>query len=220
MDNLLKEILDKKIISIIRGVPSKYILQVAEALYRGGITFMEVTYRPGDKSASRDTLKSIDIIKRNFVGKIHIGAGTVLSAEQVELAYDAGAEYIISPNVNKSVISRTKELGMISIPGALTPTEIITAWDMGADIVKIFPARAMGSGYFKDIKSSFNHVTLSAVGGVNVKNISEYLAAGADVLSIGSSLVNQEYIINHAWEDITKTAAACVEEIQKNSLRP
>lgn len=116
--SLLQEMLDAKIISIIRGVASQDIVKAVEALQRGGVRFVEVTYRPGDDAACRDTLRSISVLQEQFGGQMHIGAGTVLSVQQVEDAAQAGAEFIISPNTNTDVIRYTKQKGLISLPGA------------------------------------------------------------------------------------------------------
>ena len=140
--------------------------------------FVEVTYRPGDDAACRDTLRSISALQEQFGGQMHIGAGTVLSVQQVEDAAQAGAEFIISPNTNTDVIRYTKQKGLISLPGAYTPTEAETAWGGRADIVKIFPAGNLGPSYFKAVKASLSQLRLSAVRGVSEANISDFLAAG------------------------------------------
>lgn len=215
MNDLLNDILSNKLIAIIRGVPSDSVLQVAEALVKGGINFMEVTYRPGDDIASADTLKSIAMIKERYAGKIHVGAGTVLTVEDVDRAYEAGAEYIISPNVNVDVIRRTKELQLISMPGALTPTEIEQAWEAGADVVKVFPAHVFGPKYFKDVKGPLCSVKLAAVGGIGAGNINEFLKAGADCFGIANSLVNADRVNRQAWDEITAEAEACVRAVME-----
>lgn len=205
--SVLQEMLDAKIISIIRGVSSRDIVQAVAALQRGGVRFVEVTYRPGDAAASQDTLKSIALLKETFQAPMHIGAGTVLSVEQVDAAAQAGAEFIISPNTNTDVIRRTKELGLVSLPGAYTPTEAETAWEAGADIVKIFPANSLGPAYFKAVKASLSQLRLSAVGGVSEDNIKDFLAAGVDSFGIGSNLVSAARVQRGAFDEIEKAAA-------------
>lgn len=205
--SLLQEMLDAKIISIIRGVASQDIVKAVEALQRGGVRFVEVTYRPGDDAACRDTLRSISVLQEQFGGQMHIGAGTVLSVQQVEDAAQAGAEFIISPNTNTDVIRYTKQKGLISLPGAYTPTEAETAWEAGADIVKIFPAGNLGPSYFKAVKASLSQLRLSAVGGVSEANISDFLAAGVDSFGIGSNLVSADRVRRRAFDEIEKAAA-------------
>lgn len=210
MNEVLQGVLQEKIIAIIRGVKSSDILPAVEALYRGGIRFVEVTYTPGDVSASMDTLKSIQLLQEHFSGCMHIGAGTVLSAKDVERAEAVGAEFIISPNMNLAVIRRTKELGLISIPGAYTPTEVQSAWEGGADIVKIFPADQLGPQYFRALKKPLSQLRLAAVGGISDKNIGEFLAAGVDGFGISSALVSADRVKRDAWDEIQQAARTYV----------
>lgn len=200
----------QKIVAIIRGIPSCNIISTVNALQKGGIWFAEITYRPGDAMASQDTIKSINLLRKHFGDSMYIGAGTVLHVKDVDNAYAAGAQFIISPNINQSVIYRTKELGMISMPGAYTPSEIEYAWEWGADIVKVFPADTLGPSYFKAVKSSMSHIKLSAVGGVTALNGKTFLESGADALGIGGNLVNPSLVYNKDWDTIKKTAESFV----------
>ena len=206
MHTTLAELTEHKIISIIRGVTSVDVLPVANALYRGGIRFIEVTFNASSLLASDDTLQSIRLLRKKMGDKIHIGAGTVLTPVQVELAADAGAEYIISPDMNPDVIHHTKELGLLSLPGALTPTEIQAAWAAGADMVKVFPASLLGPAYFKALKAPLSQVKLAAVGGVDETNIRDFLKAGADGLGIGGCLVNNDRVSRKAWNELERSA--------------
>lgn len=212
--NTLDEMLDSKIISIIRGVASSGVVSAVEALERGGVKFVEVTFRPGDEKACMDTLKSIEMLKKRFNG-MHIGAGTVLTTAQVKDAAAAGAEFIISPNMNLNVIAKTKELNLLSLPGAFSPTEIETAWEAGADIVKIFPAETVGPKYFKAVRGPLPNVRLAAVGGVSTKNIADFLAAGSDAFGIGSNLVSAARVKRAAWQEIEDDAAAYIAAVKK-----
>ena len=212
--NTLDEMLDSKIISIIRGVASSGVVSAVEALERGGVKFVEVTFRPGDEKACMDTLKSIEMLKKRFNG-MHIGAGTVLTTAQVKDAAAAGAEFIISPNMNLNVIAKTKELNLLSLPGAFSPTEIETAWEAGADIVKIFPAETVGPKYFKAVRGPLPNVRLAAVGGVSTKNIADFLAAGSDAFGIGSNLVSAARVKRAAWQEIEDNAAAYIAAVKK-----
>lgn len=213
--DILDELLDAKIISIIRGVSSEYVLPAAAALERGGVQFAEVTYKPEDEAACADTLKSIRLLKQQYSEKMHIGAGTVLTVRQVEDAAEAGAEFIISPNTNTAVIQRTKELHLISIPGAYTPTEAETAWEAGADFIKIFPADTLGPAYFKAVMSSLSHLRLIATGGVSEKNIESFMAVGVSGFGIGSNLVSADRINRGAWAEIEKDALFYTSAVKK-----
>lgn len=214
MEHLLTELLDKKIVAIIRGVSSEEIVKVGEALYQGGIRFMEVTFNASSLRASEDTLESIRRLREHMAPDMRIGAGTVLTTVQAELACDAGAEFIISPDTNVEVIRRTKELGLLSMPGALTPTEIQTAWTAGADVVKIFPASVLGPTYFKALKAPLSQVRLAAVGGVDETTLPDFQKAGADAFGIGGSLVSRDRILRQAWDELAATAHRYVNALQ------
>jgi 2-dehydro-3-deoxyphosphogluconate aldolase/(4S)-4-hydroxy-2-oxoglutarate aldolase len=191
-----------KIIAISRGISSRHILKTADALRRGGVCFIEVTFNPSNEEVSKDTLRCIGMLKKEFGEAMHIGAGTVLTVEQVEAAQEAGAEYIISPNVDKSVIRRTKEFGLLSIPGAMTPTEALNAWECGADFVKVFPAGNLGADYCRAVLSSVNQLRLIATGGIDENNIVEFLNSGCVGVGIGGSLINRRLAESGNYQEI------------------
>mgnify|MGYP002527735397 CR=1 FL=1 len=141
---VLEKILEGKIIAIVRGIPSTKIVGLAQALEKGGVNCIEVTFDQTSEEKAKDTLAAIRAIKDALGDKVCVGAGTVMSVEQVHQAVEAGAEYMISPNVNEAVIRETKKLDKVSIPGAMTPTEAAFAYECGADIVKLFPAGLLG----------------------------------------------------------------------------
>ena len=203
---LISELEKEKIIVIVRGYTGETLLSLAEAMYAGGVRFMEVTYDHGGTFSTADTARDISMLVRHFEGRMHIGAGTVLSVEEVEATHRAGGEYIISPNVNSTVIQRTRELGMLSMPGAFTPSEAQTASEAGADFVKLFPVDALGPSYVKALKAPLCHIKMLAVGGVNETNLKAYLAAGASGFGIGSNIVNKKMIAEGDFEGITALA--------------
>ena len=206
-----KAIHQYKIIVIIRGVQAAYIKSLANALYKGGIRLIEVTFNQKNGSNGiTETAECIKIIKESTDGHIHVGAGTVLTARQLHAAASAGAEYIVSPNVDIDVIKETKKLGLISIPGALTPTEIITAHKAGADFVKLFPAGDLGLGYIKSIIAPINHIPMLAVGGVDEKNISDFLNAGLCGVGVGSNIIPKNLVENGRFDEITELAKVYV----------
>ena len=143
MDTIRAMLEEHKLIVICRGVYGDTLLKTMEALYKGGIRLAEVTFDQKSKDY-KETLDAITMLEEQFRGRMAIGAGTVVNPAQVELAYQAKAAYIISPNVNEAVIRKTKELGMLSIPGALSPSEVLDAHEYGADYVKLFPATSPG----------------------------------------------------------------------------
>lgn len=203
---LICELEKEKIIVIVRGYTGETLLSLAEAMYAGGVRFMEVTYDHGGTFSTADTARDIAMLVRHFEGRMHIGAGTVLSVEEVEATHRAGGEYIISPNVNATVIQRTRELGMLSMPGAFTPSEAQTASEAGADFVKLFPVDALGPSYVKALKAPLCHIKMLAVGGVNETNLGAYLKAGASGFGIGSNIVNKKMIAEGDFEGITALA--------------
>lgn len=193
-EKTLREMKKHKIIAIARGIDSRKILDTAEALYEGGIRFIEVTFNPNDPKPSIDTLKSIELLSTNFRDKIYVGAGTVLNESQVNAAYGAGAKYIISPNTDEKVIAKTNDLGLISIPGALTPTEMNYAFTMGADVVKLFPSGLFGVAYIKALLAPLSHIPVCAVGNITEENIRDFFAAGVTSVGIGGNLVSNKLI--------------------------
>lgn len=212
---VLQQIQEKRIIAIIRGVSSKDILETAKALIAGGVRLMEITFDHTSEAGMQNTLDCFDILTKELGGEILMGAGTVLTPEEVELACEHGAKYIISPNTDEAVIRRTKELGLVSMPGALTPTEVVLAKNYGADIVKLFPAGDLGIGYIKSVKAPLAHISVSAVGGVNENNIGDFAKAGVDGFGIGSNLVSAKVVAAGDFARITETAKKLVENLQK-----
>ena len=137
---------------------------------------------------------------------MHVGAGTVLNVSQVEAAHSAGAEFVVSPNTNAAVIKRTKELGMLSIPGAMTPTEILSAHELGADLVKLFPTASLGLRYVKDIMEPISHVKIIATAGINEENLRDFLDAGIAGAGICGRLTDRKLIEQGNWEEFTRRA--------------
>ena len=176
---------------------------VVNAMIAGGVTVVEVTMTvPG-------AIHLLKELKMEYGAKLLLGSGTVTTAAQAEETIEAGAEFVVSPSLHPKVIETTKKLGKISIPGALTPTEAITAWDAGADYVKIFPCSAMGgASYLKALLAPFPHLKLIPTGGVTLQTAENFLQAGARALGIGSDLVNLAAVDNGHPETITESARA------------
>ena len=206
MNEIVKKIQEEKIITIIRGVAKEKIIPLAKALYDGGIRLIECTYDASGTISDEETALNIETLVKHFGLKMVVGAGTVLTEKQVELTKSAGGEFIISPDTNPDVIKKTKELGLVSIPGALTPTEIACANRFGADFVKIFPIGQMGCNYIKDVKAPLSNVKILAVGGVDENNMKDYFDAGACGIGIGSGIVKKNMIDNNEFEKITALA--------------
>ena len=214
-NTVLNRILEEKIIAIVRGIPSTRIVELARALLAGGIHCVEVTFDPSDAQKTADTLAAIRTLRESLGDTICVGAGTVMTAEQVRLAAEAGAEYMISPNVNEAVIRETKRLGKVSIPGAMTPTEAEYAYSLGADIIKIFPAGVLGPGYLKAIRAPLRHIPFTAVGGVTVDNCADFLRAGAVGVAVGGNLVSPTLVEAGRFEEIRTAASAYVAALHR-----
>ena len=206
MEKIVNELLSEKIIVIVRGINREKLIPLAEALYIGGIRFLEVTFSADGNISDEETFEKINDLSKHFCGKMHIGAGTVLTENQVELTKLAGGEFIISPDTNISVIKKTKELGMLSMPGALTPSEIRQAHNAGADFVKLFPISQLGADYVKAIKAPLSNIRFLAVGGINYDNMSDYLKAGVCGFGIGTNIVDKKLIDMGDYDAITRLA--------------
>lgn len=201
---------NNKLIAIVRGIEAEKCIKVADALYEGGFRLVEVTFNQKDPSSFEITAAAISAIAKKYEGKMMVGAGTVVSTELVDIAANAGAKYIISPDVNVDVIKRTTELDLVSLPGAMTPTEIMTAHNAGADFVKLFPIAELGSKYVKAVRAPISHVKMMAVGGINENNLLEYMNVGCVGAGIGGNLVNKKWIDSGEYEKITEVAKTMV----------
>lgn len=205
-NQVIDRILKEKIVVIVRGIDSDKIIPLAEAMYEGGIRGLEITYNASNMDENAQVAGNIKKLTEHFGDKMVIGAGTVLTTEQVELTKAAGGAFIISPNVNKKVIERTCELDMVSIPGALTPTESVDAYEAGADFVKLFPITSLGSSYVKAMKAPLSHIRFLGVGGIDENNMQEYLKAGVCGFGIGSNIVNKKLLDSEDYAAITELA--------------
>lgn len=199
-------VLQRKIIAIVRGQEPEHILKLAQALEAGGIDLVEVTFNQCRPETWGDTAAAIKTIAVRLEGKVLAGAGTVLTEEQLRMAADAGARYIITPNTDRELIGKVKQMGLLSFPGAMTPSEILEAYRAGADAVKVFPAGNLGPVYIKAVRGPLNQIPLMAVGGVDLDNAAAFLAAGCAGLGVGGSLVRKDWIDAGQWDRITETA--------------
>lgn len=214
-EQLIKEIRDNKIIVIMRGLNFEQAADTVQALYDGGIRFCEITFDAKGKTPDCDVARNIEKLVHKFDGKVNIGAGTVLTEQQVDLTAAAGGKFIISPDVNVGVIKRTRERGLVSIPGALTATEAVTAHNAGADFIKLFPVGELGPGYLKALTAPLSHIDFLAVGGITEQNIGEYLSSGACGAGIGAGIVDKRLVQEKDWAGITRLAQKYIEAANK-----
>lgn len=213
-EELLQVVEKEKIIVIVRGVEREKLIPLAEAMYEGGIRLLEVTYSANGKVSDEETAENIRVLAEYFEGRMYIGAGTVLTEKQVELTAKAGGKFIISPDTYPAVIQKTRELGLVSMPGALTPSEMQIAHRNGADFIKIFPITSLGVSYVKAVKAPLSHLKMLAVGGVDESNIPEYLKAGINGFGLGSNIIDKKKIAENDWAGITALAKKYVDLIK------
>ena len=204
----------EKIFAILRGVATDHVVETARALSSGGIRLLEVTFDHSADTGIEDTLECISLIRNTLSDEVIVGAGTVLSPEQVRLAAQAGARFIVSPNLDHEVIRQTKDLGLFSMPGALTPTEITQAVKAGADMVKLFPGGSFGPAYVKAIGAPLKGIALVVVGGVDVDNIDEFFRAGATGVGLGSNLVSAKEANAGNYNVIERKARDYIERLR------
>ena len=210
-EEIVKAVHDGRIIAIIRGFAPDVCLKLAEAYFKGGIRLVEVTFSQKAPETWKDTAAAIGAIKARFAGDVHVGAGTVLTEEQLSMCRDAGGEYMITPNVKPTLIRSCVEQGLVAMPGALTPSEAVDAWDAGASFVKIFPAGSLGPGYVKAIRAPLSHIPFLAVGGISPDNVADFMRVGCVGAGVGGNLTNKEWIAAGAWDKITDVARQLVE---------
>ena len=201
-DTHLSRVLDGGLVAVVRAAEPTHLLNVIKALAEGGVAVAEVTL------TVPDALEVIRAARADLGDRVLLGAGTVLDAETARAAILAGAEFIVSPTVNLDVIKLCRRYDKLIFPGAFTPTEILTAWEAGADVVKVFPADVLGPAFFKAMRGPLPQVRLMPTGGVDLNTAGEYLRAGACCLGVGSQLVDPkavaredfEYLRGLAWQ--------------------
>ena len=205
-EQTIRAIEEKKVIAIVRGIFEEECVGLARALHAGGVDLLEATFSPESAQERLRTAETIRMLVRELGDVMAFGAGTVTTAEMVLQAKEAGARFIVSPNTDEKVIRATVENDMVSIPGALTPTEIRFARDCGGDFIKVFPACSMGVSYFKNIKAPLSDCRLLAVGGVGVADAKDYFAAGCSGVGVAGCLFKKDWVKAGEWERITEAA--------------
>lgn len=208
----LRRVLQSGIVAVIRAPDGDKLVEVAEALLAGGVEVMEVTFTVPRAH------QVIQQVADRLGNRILLGAGTVLDCETARLAMLSGAEFIVSPGTDLAVIEMCQRYDKLVMPGALTPTEILTAWQAGADIVKIFPSDLTGPRYLKAIKAPLPQVQLMPTGGVNLDTAADYLRAGACALGVGGSLVDKDAIQSGNLSRIESRARQFVEIFQQQTM--
>lgn len=203
--SFLEQIHKRRIIAVIRLDDLSNAVELTQALIAGGVSIIEFTL------TNPDAAKAIADVKAAVGSSGLIGAGSVISAEQVNTVADHGAEFVVSPITKPSVIEACHQRAIPTIPGAYTPTEIQQAWEMDVAAVKVFPAGGLGSRYFKDVLAPLPHLRLIPTGGIDTSNIKEFFKAGVFAVGIGSALFNRAGLIAQDWEAISASARSFCE---------
>ena len=203
-----------KIVAIVRGYGPDICLKLAEAYAKGGVRLVEVTFNQKAPESWKDTAAAIRAIRERFAGVVRAGAGTVLTEEQLSMCEDAGGDYMVTPNVDEALIRECARRGLVSMPGAMTPSEAVIAWKAGANFVKVFPASTLGPAYIKAIRAPLSHIPMLAVGGVGPDNVADFIHAGCVGAGVGGNLTNREWINEGKWELIADAARLIVERAQ------
>ena len=210
-----KFIEDHGLIVIFRGVGIDKIEDTVKAVYDGGARVVEVAFNPSDPDTVSKTTAIIKKIREVLGDKIMVGAGTVISTEFVNAAYEAGAKFIFSPNTDVEVIKLTKKLGLVSIPGSLTPSEMMTAYQAGADLIKLFPITKNDVDYVVGITRPLSHIPFLCVGGTNLDTIECFIKAGAKGVGTGISILKPELIQSGDFKEITRLTQLHLEKIKQ-----
>lgn len=205
----LAQIYQNKIVAILRGANPTDVLKIAEALHKGGIKLLEITFN------SPHALELLEKLSSQLKDEMLIGMGTILNGVTAKQAIAAGAKFIISPTLSAETINATKEAGAVSIPGAFTATEILQAYENGADIIKVFPA-SVGADYIKDIRGPLPHIPLMPTGGVTIENVSTFFKAGAVAVGIGSDLVNTKQEVTDEYLRLLSEKAKAFVQVANN----
>lgn len=213
-NEVIKAVEESKIIVILRGLNLEELRESVKAIRAGGIKCCEITYDSKGNPSDEETASNLAAIIKEFPD-MHIGSGTVLTEKQVELTARAGGEFIISPDTNVDVIKKTRELGLVSMPGALTPSEATLANRSGADFVKLFPNGEMKPSYLRAVAVPLSHIRFLAVGGVDENNAAEYIKNGAVGIGVASGIINKERIKAGDYEYLTSLAKKYTDALAK-----
>src|SRR5947208_5333587 len=205
----LRRVLDCGVVAVVRSPDGPQLVEVARALADGGIEVVEITM------TVPDALEVVRAVRRQLGDRLLLGAGTILDPETARLALLAGAEYLVAPTVNLDVIRLCQRYDKLVMPGAFTPTEILTAWEAGADIVKVFPADVLGPAFFKAMRGPLPQIRLMPTGGVDLNTAADFLKAGACCLGVGSQLVDPKLIAAKDYDQLRDRAAQYVAAVKQ-----
>lgn len=209
-EQALHILLESGLVAVIRKPSLEQYEAIGKALADGGVGALEVTMEtPG-------ALDMIKQLKKVLGDKVLVGAGTVLNADMANQAIDAGSDFVFSPNFDEDTVKTTIARGKISIPGVMTPTEILNAHHTGADLVKVFPASVLGARYFKELQGPLGHIKMMPTGGVGLDNVQEFIKNGAVAVGVGGSLMDKQALAANNYDVLTENARKLIEKIRES----
>jgi 2-dehydro-3-deoxyphosphogluconate aldolase / (4S)-4-hydroxy-2-oxoglutarate aldolase len=203
-ESQLQQVLDCGIVAVVRSPDSQQLVEVCRALADGGVRVVEITM------SVPNALEVLARVRQSLGDRVLLGAGTVLDPETARAVFLAGAEYIVAPTLNLDVLRMCQRYGKLVMPGCFTPTEILTAWEAGADIVKVFPADVVGPAFFKALRGPLPQIRLMPTGGVDLTTAADFLKAGACCLGVGGQLVEPKAVAERNFDRIQELAAKYV----------
>ncbi|MBQ4898316.1 bifunctional 4-hydroxy-2-oxoglutarate aldolase/2-dehydro-3-deoxy-phosphogluconate aldolase [Paenibacillus sp. Marseille-P2973] len=205
----LRLLKDSGVVAVVRRPPYEKAVRITDALVAGGVKALEITVD------SDRAFELISLLNERYGEEVLVGAGTVLDAETAEKAIEAGAQFIFSPILDEETIKATIHHDVISIPGVMTPTEIVKGYRLGADLLKIFPGSSLGVNYIKELSAPLGHIPMMPTGGVTLDNVAQFIRAGAVAVGLGSSLLDKKAMEEERYDDITKRAEQFIQAIHQ-----
>lgn len=202
INNVVEQLLAVRVVGILRLPEPDHALRALEVAIEHGLRAVEVTM------TTPNALQILQETRRRWDGKALVGAGTVLTAEEVQQVIGAGAQFVVSPILDEEMVQTALKHNVPPVPGVFSPTEAYRAWRMGAPVVKVFPAVTLGAQFFRELKAPLPQIRLMAVGGINAHNAAEYLHAGADMVGVGGALFPKQAIAMGEFEGVAQTAEA------------
>jgi 2-dehydro-3-deoxyphosphogluconate aldolase/(4S)-4-hydroxy-2-oxoglutarate aldolase len=206
---IVKKIITDKIVAVVRLSEDKDVMQIIDAIYKGGITSIEITM------TTPNAIKIIEMLNNEYENKLLVGVGSVINVKMAEEAISAGAKYVVSPVYNSSIIEISHKKDIPAMPGCFTPTEIYQAYETGADIIKVFPANITGMKFFKAVKAPLPFLKLMPTGGVSLTNANEWIKAGACAVGVGSALLEKEVLADKRYDKLTDNAKTLIKNISQ-----
>lgn len=207
-EQCLRAIEESGVVAVIRANSADELMQITTALNKGGVKALEITM------TSPGALETIRAAVNELGDQAIIGVGSVLDAETARMAILAGAQFVVSPVFKPEIVEMCRRYSKACIPGAFTPTEILAAWEAGADVVKIFPATKLGPGYIKDLKGPLPQIKVTPTGGVNLENTPDFIRAGAAFVGVGGALVDKKLVASQDWDGLAALAQKFVAAAQ------